>query len=1239
MGSTTVTVMGSSAVRMGEMWMSCGEPLRLPSSVVIAIPKGPLVLIGGPPGVNLMDALLGMIKTKWVAGYAHSLISRIKSDRLRNIFTKVACFLTGHPVDVASGRLLTDNVDFELPGPLPLKFERHYASSWSHRDGPLGPGWSHSLDQAVWSERGKLVYLAEDGREIEFDVFDFPDHMLQVGQEVYDPMNQLTLRFRSSNLIQIETHHGELFDFSPLSKPTPGGRSHWWRLQRQRTRDGHEISLAYDDRGDLQWVRDSAGRIVGFEHDAQHRLIRVLLPHPTVDGFIDHLRYSYDAEGDLVRVTDALGAAWTFAYKRHLMVRETDRNGLSFYFAYDGWGSDAYCVRTWGDGGLYDHVIDYAKGTQTVVSNSLGHRTMYKLNPIGQVVEVVDPLGGSRKYEYDPATLRKNKEVTPLGAEVLLEYDSRGNIVSTTDEAGDVTKLTYNRFNLGDVIEKPTGVWRWTFDGQGHPTESINPCDEVTRYIWVGGFLSGIRGPDETATALTYDSSGNLTDIQLPDGEKVHYEHDRLGRMVRSASSQGLVTQIEYDALSRPRRLSQLGAHVVDLTYDAEGRTIASNINGEQVRYTYSGFRLIERHNADGTSVKLRYDTEERLIALTNENGETWTFELDQCGSPSRETSFDGRTVHYERGKAREVTAIVAASGRKTNLAYDKAARLVAVEHTDGTSRLFEYGPGGVPLATVSNGSRLEWKRDAMGRVVQESQDGQTVERTFANGRPTSLRSTLGIDERVHWVNGHVSALMLQAGDPRSAIRFTRGAGGSSRTTVAPNATQSTWSHAPTGRPIANTTSGPGRLREQRLEWRSPDHVQRIVDTQTGPLDLDHDQRGRLLGMRSAWSSQGFVLDGVGNRQFATRDWHYELGGRLLQAGSLHFRYDEDGNLVEKRLADGSSWTFEWFGNGRLRLAKAPDGRIVSFNYDALARRTKKRVARVDAEGNETVEHEVTYVWNGPQLIHELGSDGDLVTWHWGPNAQSPIARSQDGRTLTFVHDHLGTPIEAFDEQGRLVWEMRLDSFGRATISGDRGLCPWRWPGQYADEETGLYYNHFRYFDPDVGRYVSPDPINLFASNAVYNAVVDPWAQFDFNGLQANHHPIPNQLVEQMADEGILDGKKLGNFDSTQRPGLWPLSDAKGAHAHSQAHEALSDFLNEKHGLDMRRGTQNADDWAKYLAERDTLRKITNDLDEFYEKWLPAQVKAGKYPLLVGEMPTAKASYRAERERVHGCKK
>jgi len=59
-------------------------------------------------------------------------------------------------------------------------------------------------------------------------------------------------------------------------------------------------------------------------------------------------------------------------------------------------------VRTWGDGGLYDHVIDYdKKGKVTTVTNSLGHTTVYRMNAIGLVIKVVDPLGAATSYEYE----------------------------------------------------------------------------------------------------------------------------------------------------------------------------------------------------------------------------------------------------------------------------------------------------------------------------------------------------------------------------------------------------------------------------------------------------------------------------------------------------------------------------------------------------------------------------------------------------------------------------------------------------------------------------------------------------------------------------------------------------------------------------------------------------------------------------------------------------------------------
>jgi hypothetical protein len=110
------------------------------------------------------------------------------------------------------------------------------------------------------------------------------------------------------------------------------------------------------------------------------------------------------------------------------------------------------------------------------------------------------------------------------------------------------------------------------------------------------------------------------------------------------------------------------------------------------------------------------------------------------------------------------------------------------------------------------------------------------------------------------------------------------------------------------------------------------------------------------------------------------------------------------------------------------------------------------------------------------------------------------------------------------------------------------------------------------------------------------------------------------------------------NFSNTGREGLWPLGADAGAHAHSEAHSALSDFLNEQHGLSLRQGTQQSGDWLAYLKKRDTLQKVLNDFDEFYREWLPAQVRAGKYKKLVGEMPVAKASYESERENVKACK-
>ena len=88
------------------------------------------------------------------------------------------------------------------------------------------------------------------------------------------------------------------------------------------------------------------------------------------------------------------------------------------------------------------------------------------------------------------------------------------------------------------------------------------------------------------------------------------------------------------------------------------------------------------------------------------------------------------------------------------------------------------------------------------------------------------------------------------------------------------------------------------------------------------------------------------------------------------------------------------------------------------------------------------------------------------------------------------------------DARGKLQWAAEIGTYGDLRdVHGYRQACPFRWPGQYEDAETGLYYNRFRYYDPDAGGYVSQDPIGLAGGMALYAYVHDPLGWVDPFGL------------------------------------------------------------------------------------------------------------------------------------------
>jgi RHS repeat-associated protein len=103
-----------------------------------------------------------------------------------------------------------------------------------------------------------------------------------------------------------------------------------------------------------------------------------------------------------------------------------------------------------------------------------------------------------------------------------------------------------------------------------------------------------------------------------------------------------------------------------------------------------------------------------------------------------------------------------------------------------------------------------------------------------------------------------------------------------------------------------------------------------------------------------------------------------------------------------------------------------------------------------------------------------------------------------------------------YDEKGKLTWEMDLDIYGKVRTFTERSLseCPFRYQGQYEDSETGLYYNRFRYYDPDSGNYLSQDPIGLAGGSLLYGYVHDTNMWVDIFGLFGKLTELAKQISE-----------------------------------------------------------------------------------------------------------------------------
>ncbi|WP_443050712.1 RHS repeat-associated core domain-containing protein [Streptomyces sp. H27-D2] len=589
-------------------------------------------------------------------------------------------------------------------------------------------------------------------------------------------------------------------------------------------------------------------------------------------------------------------------------------------------------------------------------------------------------------------------------------------------------------------------------------------------------------------------------------------------------------------------------------TWDDEGNCAShTDPTGATTRFEYTHFdRLAARVGADGARYEFSYDTELRLTRVLNPQGMTWAYTYDAAGNLVSESDFDGRTVAYTHDPAGRVVSRTTPLGEQIATSYDACGRIVSKDVAGRVTR-YTHDAAGRLVGLAAPTSTLVLERDALGRPLSETVDGRTTKYSYdAAGRVIRRTTPTGAVSEFSYDAVGMRTGLSSGGH---ALSFTRDARGRELTRTfgqaeRPITLTSAWNES--GRLASQVLATPDRtLRAQSYGYRADGCLERVTDDLSATSKVfELDPVGRPLQVTAENWTETYAYDVAGNQTRAEwpdraqrgegRGARSYAGTRLLTAGAIRCEYDAAGRTVVRQKSRLSrkpdTWRYAWDVENRLVSCRTPDGVLWTYAYDPLGRRTAKRRM---ADDGRTVLHSIHFVWDGTRLAEQTDTANHATTT-WDYEGYRPLTQLErrvgldaepqhdvDSRFFAIVTDLIGAPSELVDEEGEIAWRTRTTVWGTTAWNRDAvAYTPLRFPGQYDDGETGLYYNCFRHYDPETARYVSPDPLGLEASPNPVAYVTNPHVRMDPEGLIAKGCTEDGGWYSGMKPSNLLDENK-----------------------------------------------------------------------------------------------------------------
>jgi RHS repeat-associated protein len=931
-----------------------------------------------------------------------------------------------------------------LGGPLPVRFQRYYASLLERNgrvQSALGPNWMHTFDRRLIRigsstveavlQRGRIVRFVKESEA--WTQVTLPERPYQLreagdGYRVANPRSQRIYTFDAAGrLTQIADGRG-----NPLAL-TYGGRGRLTEVsdglgrtltfsysndRLARVSDGRRtVTFDYTD-GLLAGATDPLGNRTTYNYETGHERTGLLI-EKTRPGGNTILTQTYDAEGRVSSQTDAPGNTTTLAYSTDTETGEqvttvNEAGGGTTVHVHDADGR----LRRVTDASGQTIDLGYSDGGQRDrITDRLGDATLYTFDPASRLpTTVTDAQGGVTRYNYatrtdDGFSFHELAAVDrPDGTSVTYQYDGDGNPTSITGPAGGTHTLTYN--------------------DRGQPLTVANPEGGTMTFSYNGdATLAAITDPSGNTTSYAYDDLRRPVTIARPDGTTQGLEYDAAGRVTARTDEEGRTTSFTYDANGNLTSITDPSGQTVRRSYDAMDRlTRTTDRTGQSTTYAYDARGRLETiTDRTGNTATLGYDTEDRLTSIRDGAGQTWTIRYDAEGVPTALTNPGGETTTLTSNAMGWITQVTSPEGHAMSRTYDSMGRITAVQDPGGgTTQMPRSARGLLDGMVLPGGASATYDRDGLGLLEQRTgpEDGRWATPRDAQGRVTRQTDPLGRTA----TNTH---------DARNRVTQVEQPEGLGAVTLTYDGTSRLTGLAHSGGPsLSYSYDASGRLTEATGVSLQREAEGRV--TETNGLAVTRDADGRIASVTLPGGTVRYRYDGAG-RLAEVEDW---------QDGVTAFRYDESGRLAEITRPNGTVTTYDYDGDGRVVEIEETNGNGSILAASTLTRDARGQVTQAertapvvpeltpeperfaydaagqvegstyDALGRVTEDGARTYTWDGLSRLVSISDSAGATQFTYDAFGHR-VSRTSGGTTRRYVWNYaLGLPSVAVETEG-----------------------------------------------------------------------------------------------------------------------------------------------------------------------------------------------------------------------------